>query len=113
MSSLIYNNNKPNQNNTGAETEAAKNNDFLRDMILVLIPTIVGAITSKFIINSWQSRKEKNDIKRKILTEYDDHVAKTFSLIGIFVEQVVPEINNSPIDELPDECKESIYSQSI
>jgi hypothetical protein len=90
--------NRPNQNNTEAELEAAKDNkDFLKDMILVLIPTIIGAITSKFIVNSWQSRKEKNDIKREILTEYGDHVAKTFTLIGIFVERIIREIENSPI----------------
>jgi hypothetical protein len=99
------NDNKVNQNSTEAEPDTAKNNDFLKDMILVLIPTVIGAVTSKFIVNSWQSTKEKNDIKRKILAEYDSHVAKTFTLIGIFVEQIIREIKNSPIEELPNECK--------
>ena len=62
---------------------------FFTDIVLVLIPAIAGIITAWKITDRWQTKKERNEIKRKILAEYDDHTAKTYSLIGIFIDKML------------------------
>jgi hypothetical protein len=83
--------------------------DFLKQIILILIPTFAGAFTSKFVMDSWQSRKEKNDIKRQILSEYDNYVPKTWSLIATFLAISIRKIKKSPKDEDPELCDKFIY----
>jgi hypothetical protein len=51
--------------------------EFLKNVILILIPTVIGIISSKFIINSWQMRKEKFTIKKEILQEFDSTIPKS------------------------------------
>lgn len=64
---------------------------FLKSIILVLIPTGIGAYVTTVLTNSWQSKKEKNEIKRKILSDYDNHAPKTYSLIGTFHDKIFRE----------------------
>jgi hypothetical protein len=62
--------------------------EIVRDVIIVLIPTAMGVITSKWITNSWQQRKEETEIKRKILEQMDESYHKSYSLIANFVNRV-------------------------
>lgn len=50
--------------------------EFLKNVVLVIIPTLIGVFSSKFIINSWQIRKEKFNIKKEILKEFDLTIPK-------------------------------------
>lgn len=61
---------------------------FFTDIVLVLIPAIAGIVTTWKITDRWQTKKERNEIKRKILAEYDEHTARTYSLIGIFIDKM-------------------------
>lgn len=62
--------------------------EIVRDVLIVLIPTSMGMITSKWITNSWQSRKEKMEIKRKILEQMDESYHRYYSLIANFINHV-------------------------
>lgn len=62
--------------------------EIIRDVIIVLIPSSMGMITSKWITNSWQQRKEDTEIKRKILEQMDESYHMTYSLIANFVNHV-------------------------
>jgi len=57
---------------------------FLTDVILVLIPTGLGAIVTYAITNAWQRKMDKNKIKLKILMEYKDYFPKIHAIIGSF-----------------------------
>ena len=77
--------------------------EFYQQIALILIPTAIGALTSKWITNSWQSKKEKNELKRKILEEYDNHIPKTWTMIKLFVNKMFE--SSSPKKDFPNECK--------
>ena len=62
--------------------------EIVRDVIIVLIPTLIGVFTSKWITNSWQQRKEETEIKRKILEQMDESYHKSYSLLANFVNHV-------------------------
>ena len=51
--------------------------EFLKDIVLISIPTVTGAIISWVITHRWQERKEKNIIRRKLLEEIDNSFTKT------------------------------------
>lgn len=83
------------------DTSKDSQNELLKDIALIAIPTIGGAITSKYVVSAWQSQKEKNEIKRKILSQYDDHVPKTFTLLGIFVQNTRSQFNTDWNHQFP------------
>lgn len=60
-------------------------NIFHKDLILVLIPSVSGIITAKWVSNSWQKRKEKNEMKMKILSQFTGSLTKKYSLLGEFI----------------------------
>jgi len=64
---------------------------FQEDIILVLIPTVIGVFTSLLITNSWQKKKTKNEIKRKILSEYTNSVLNGFSKMTALHRAVIME----------------------
>ena len=68
---------------------------FQEDIILVLIPTVIGVFTSLLITNSWQKKKTKNEIKRKILSEYTNSVLNGFSKITALHRAVIMEYQYS------------------
>lgn len=52
------------------------NDRFWKDLILVIIPIIFGIITTIKLTDRWQIRKEKLDIRRKILEEFDNTIVR-------------------------------------
>jgi len=59
--------------------------EFTTNVILISIPIFSAIITTKWISNSWQKRKETNEIKKQILTEFTQSFAREYSMIGEFV----------------------------
>lgn len=59
--------------------------EFAKDLILIAVPIGAGVITAKRITNSWQKRKEQNEIKRKIITQFIESFGKKYSLLGEFI----------------------------
>jgi len=64
-------------------------------ILVVIIPTIIGAFTSKFIINKWQEKneefqlkKEKSELRKKILLEKDDSIVARFFVCHGFVSHM-------------------------
>lgn len=62
--------------------------EFIKQIILVSIPVIAGIITSKLLTNSWQIKKEKMEIKRKILDELDRSYGRYYSLLANFTNHI-------------------------
>jgi hypothetical protein len=70
---------------------------FFKDIVLVAIPTTATAFTSKWITNSWQTKKQKNELKRKILTEYEESFVAIHTLTGIFAITIYDSYRESVI----------------
>jgi hypothetical protein len=58
--------------------------DLFKDILIVSIPLVGGAITAKWISQSWQQRKEKNEIRMKVIEKFTQSFAKKYSLLGEF-----------------------------
>jgi len=54
---------------------------FIRDIILILIPTIIGAYTSRHLANKWQENKERAQIKKSIQNEVDESLVHYVMLL--------------------------------
>ncbi|MCH7560155.1 MAG: hypothetical protein IIC67_02095 [Thaumarchaeota archaeon] len=50
------------------------NLEFVKDIILVGIPTVAGIIVTKKLTDSWQEKKTRLEIHRKLISEYDNSV---------------------------------------
>ena len=93
--------------------------DTIKAIILVVIPTVAGIITSKWITGSWQSRKEKNEIKRSILGKFEVLYGGMYGLIASFNARIYDICMNYNVDtnatDLTDEQKlsESTIQQGI
>jgi len=59
-------------------------NKFIQDAILVSIPTASAFLTSIYITNTWQIRKEKLELQRKILGEVDDSIVNYLQILKNF-----------------------------
>jgi len=46
--------------------------EFTKNIILVILPTVIGIIGSKVLVNSWQIRKEKFNLRKEILTNFEE-----------------------------------------
>jgi len=57
--------------------------EFLQEIILVMVPTVAGIVTTKWITNSWQDRKEKLELRKQILDEFNEGIPTMLSLLGI------------------------------
>jgi len=54
--------------------------DFLTNLALVVVPTIIGVIGSNFLINAWQIRKEKFALRKEIISSFHDSFWKANAL---------------------------------
>ncbi len=59
-------------------------NEFIQQVILISIPTASAFITSLYITNTWQIRKEKLELQRKILGEVDDSIVNCLQILKNF-----------------------------
>ena len=46
--------------------------DFGKNLLLVIIPVLITVYSSKTIVNSWQIQKEKSEIRKKLLEDFDE-----------------------------------------
>jgi hypothetical protein len=63
--------------------------EFFQKMALILIPIVAGAIVTKFTTDSWQVTKEKLEIKRTILSDYEQSYKQMSLLIENFVYRII------------------------
>ena len=63
--------------------------DFSKNVAIILIPIVAGAVITKFTTNSWQVTKEKIAIKQCILNDYADSYKKMSILQDNFVFTVI------------------------
>ena len=59
-------------------------NKFIQEVILISIPTASAFITSLHITNTWQIRKEKLELQRKILDEVDNSIVNSLQILKNF-----------------------------
>lgn len=52
------------------------NLDFWQNFLLVIIPVLITIGSSKWIVNSWQIQKEKSELRKNILSEFDESYPK-------------------------------------
>jgi hypothetical protein len=62
--------------------------EFIRDIMAVTIPSVCGIVASKWITNSWQSKKDEIETRRKILEQLDLSYHKYYSLIANFINSL-------------------------
>ncbi|MEO9308080.1 MAG: hypothetical protein ABI342_07200 [Nitrososphaera sp.] len=53
--------------------------EYSKDILVVAIPSIMGAFTSKRIVNSWQTNTEKFKLRRQILSDYQKSYIRQYS----------------------------------
>lgn len=59
-------------------------NKFVQDVILVSIPTASAFLASLYVTNTWQIRKEKLELQRKILGEVDNSIVNSLQILKNF-----------------------------
>ena len=69
--------------------------DFLKELILVFVPVAATIIFSKIFLNSWQIRKEKFELRKQILTEFD----KTFPKANTAMYYLYSKISDEYMDK--------------
>ena len=86
----------------------------LRDVLVVTIPTLIGAISSKYIVNYWQLkkdefnlRKEKFDLRKEILENYTKSYVQSYSILTGLLWEIYLEYN-IPV-EISKENQKSVY----
>jgi hypothetical protein len=65
--------------------------EFLKSLALVLIPIGTGALVTRYVTNYWQTTKEKLEIKRKILSDYQESYKRQSGLLDEFMFRVFEE----------------------
>lgn len=78
--------------------------EFLKDVILVLIPLVGGVMTVGQLRKSWQETHEKNRIKKEILEEYKETLPKSYSLIVDIQYTVAEYYSGKQYIESADNC---------
>lgn len=63
--------------------------ELVKDIILIAIPTGVGALTSKLVTNSWQIRNDKIKMKAEVIDAFRNSAKLTFNLQYGFVYRIV------------------------
>ena len=61
--------------------------EFTKNLVLVVLPTIIGIIGSKLLVNSWQIRKEKFALRKDILVNFQETWPSAASIIyGLYLK---------------------------
>ncbi len=69
--------------------------DFWKNLLLVVIPVLITVYASKTIVNSWQIQKEKSEIRKNLLVEFDEG----YSQLGQFMFELFYKIRYSYVDQ--------------
>lgn len=80
--------------------------DFYQQLILVIIPTVAAFVTTKFVAESWQDRKEKYRLQKEILSEIDNSILHYVNAMQIFGLQIWFEYVYAGGDPYEDEVTE-------
>ena len=59
--------------------------EFMKQLVMVAIPTIVAVLTSILVTHSWQVKRETNEIKREILSRSNNFISKLLTSFNIFL----------------------------
>jgi len=79
---------------------------FGKDIVLVAIPTGVGAYASRYLTNSWQERTEKLRIRQESLGYFHNAISRRFTILDSFFFKINEHYSDYQIlDKLPEEGK--------
>lgn len=59
--------------------------EYVKEILVVAIPAIIGALASKGIVNSWQTNAEKFKLRKQILSDYQKSFVRQHSEMANFV----------------------------
>jgi len=80
-------------------SENLKNTDngqeFFENVFLILAPVIITLVGSKYIVNSWQIQKEKSELRKNLLSEFDEG----FSQLGQYMFELFYKIRYAYVDQ--------------
>ena len=62
--------------------------EFIENLVLVLVPSITGIISSRFLLHSWQIRKEKFNLRHKILDDFQKTYPTGIELFYAFYHEL-------------------------
>ena len=68
--------------------------EFTKQLVLIAIPTVVAVLTSIFVTHSWQVKREKNEIKREILSSSNNFISKLLTSFNIFLNVSYDQIQS-------------------
>lgn len=80
--------------------------ELFKEIIIVVIPLLIGAITAALITNRWQKQNEKSRIKRQILKEYEESVKDTFRITSNFFSSFYDYCHEKQIIQKENETEE-------
>ena len=86
--------------------------DFLKDVILVLIPVVTGAILAPIITRTWQTRSSKIKIKKEILESFAKSAQYQKNLLHQFIGLFLRTYGKAKKDEYVFE-KGTLFSLNI
>ncbi|MCE9653276.1 MAG: hypothetical protein K8Q89_09550 [Nitrosarchaeum sp.] len=81
---ISYNVYSEKENSSFILPESFFENKFIQDIILITIPTASAFLTSLYVTNTWQIRKEKLELQRKILDEVDNSIVNSIQTLKNF-----------------------------
>ena len=90
------NNNGTNNSNEQTDSQVDKYGylQLVKDIGIPLITLLAGIISAKYIVGSWQKRKEISDLRKEILNDYTITFKNYVILMETFVLKLVLELVN-------------------
>lgn len=68
-----------------SEEKSNSNDDFYVQILLITIPSILGVMATKWVVNDWQIRNDLLKTKKEILAEYDKSTKSLAVLIDNYI----------------------------
>ena len=82
-------------------------NSFIQEIILISIPTVSAFLTSLYVTNTWQIRKEKLELRRKILGEVDNSLVNSLQTLKNFSRLLWQEYKTNTSNKSKEESDKS------
>jgi hypothetical protein len=92
------------QNVTEQQKTGLEQNPVLVQLIIGILSTGASLIAAWFIVRGWQHRKEKSDIRKMVLSDFQTSFKDYIILMDTFIAKIVngySSINPDPNKELP------------
>ena len=71
--------------NADKEEETDSTGEFFSQILLIVIPSLIGMAATKWVVNDWQVRSDLLKTKKEILAEYDKSTKRLAILIDNYI----------------------------